>query len=216
MHYKYYSSNIIGCNNFLPSNIKEFIKVDLLNNKFRFKKSLWGKGNISLENKKNSHVSYNCGGKDFWITRKDEQEIEAPSIKILGDWFFQQGLLNYVKYSSNVFNLLDRKFNWSIHIVSYNNGGYYNWHSDLGSSILGDQNLFTFNYIIQSSSILKGGDMLYQEDKNKIIKINNQDNFMCVFPSYVQHAITPISSIDSKEVSFLDQRFSIQYWCSLE
>ena len=49
-------------------------------------------------------------------------------------------------------------------------------------------------------------------DDGKIITIPNQDNFMVVFPAYISHAITPLCTENNKDVSFLEQRFSIQFW----
>lgn len=38
------------------------------------------------------------------------------------------------------------------------------------------------------------------------------NNFMVVFPAYIPHAITPLYTESNKDVSFLEQRFSIQFW----
>ena len=39
---------------------------------------------------------------------------------------------------------------------------------------------------------------------------------MTLFPSYIPHCISPIYTDDNKDVAFLDQRFSIQFWVSLK
>jgi Rps23 Pro-64 3,4-dihydroxylase Tpa1-like proline 4-hydroxylase len=49
-------------------------------------------------------------------------------------------------------------------------------------------------------------------ENGKIIEVKNKNNFMVVFPSYIPHAITPLHSNDNKDVAFLEQRFSIQFW----
>jgi hypothetical protein len=49
-------------------------------------------------------------------------------------------------------------------------------------------------------------------DEGKIIEIPNQNNLMVLFPSYINHSITPLKSKDDKDVPFPQQRFSIQYW----
>ena len=47
------------------------------------------------------------------------------------------------------------------------------------------------------------------------IEIPNQNNLMVLFPSYINHSITPIKSKHDKDVAFAEQRFSIQYWVKL-
>ena len=87
--------------------------------------------------------------------------------------------------------------------MSYNNGGYYNWHTDT--------EYFTFNLILNQGDQLRGGDMMFMDD-GRVIEIPNQNNMMVVFPSYINHAITPLKSEDGNDVPFPQQRFSIQYW----
>ena len=53
-------------------------------------------------------------------------------------------------------------------------------------------------------------------DDNKIIEIKNKNNFMVVFPSYIPHSISPLYTDDKEDVSFLEQRFSIQFWIKLQ
>ena len=103
----------------------------------------------------------------------------------------------------NVFQLLKKKKTHKIHVMSYNNGGYYNWHTDT--------EYFTFNLILNQGDQLRGGDMMFMDD-GRVIEIPNQNNMMVVFPSYINHAITPLKSEDGNDVPFPQQRFSIQYW----
>ena len=56
--------------------------------------------------------------------------------------------------------------------------------------------------------------MLFMDD-GKIIAVDNQDNYMVCFPSFIPHAIKPVYTEDNKDVSFLEQRFSIQFWVRL-
>jgi Rps23 Pro-64 3,4-dihydroxylase Tpa1-like proline 4-hydroxylase len=104
-----------------------------------------------------------------------------------------------------MYEFLERELEWNIHVISYNNGGYYNWHKDTY-----DSNIFTFNLILNKPSSLKGGNMLFYD--KKLIEVENMNNFMVVFPAYVSHAITPLCTENNKDVSFLEQRFSIQFW----
>ena len=202
MNYKFYSSNIIGCKNFLPPIHLQDIRIELLNNRNNFQSSSWE--NKDLKTSDVQFFSEHCGGFDYWI-KWGKTLANNEKIMQLYKWFYQQGLQNFLESTNkkNVFNLLKRSKTHNIHVVSYNNGGYYNWHND--------SEIFTFNLILNEGNNLSGGDMLFMDD-GKIITIPNQDNFMVVFPGYIEHAITPVKSKDGKDVAFPQQRFSIQYW----
>ena len=203
MKYHNISENIIGCKEFIPSQEYDLILKDILNNRHLFNVPSW-------TNKKEL-FSEACGGLDFWISKDNEKEINAPTIKNLKGWFFHQGLFHYLaqRKEKNVFDLLYKNFEWDIHVISYNNKGYYNWHCD-GTK----NNLFTFNLIVNPHSSLLGGEQLFM-DKNDIIETPNEDNSLFIFPTYIPHAIKPLKSKNNKDVAFLEQRFSIQYWCRL-
>ena len=213
---KYYnlSKNIIACDNFLNTQNVDEIFTDFLNNRNRFNISSWDYSNKSKKEVIDVHktMTSKCGGLDFWIeweTAKNENSF----IGLLENWFFSEGFYFYInKDNYSVFQFLldntNRLF-WHIHVVSYNNKGFYNWHKDTSP-----KNLFTFNLVLQKSKKLKGGNMLFM-DQNKIIEVENKDNFMVVFPSFVPHAITPLYSENDEDVSFLEQRFSVQFWVGL-
>jgi len=200
---KYYnlSKNIIACDNFLPQQKVEELYSDILNNRQIFDIPNWTRSKELF--------SSACGGLDFWLENKT-QEDNNSFIESLHKWFVHQGLFYYVKdNASQVYEFLLRNLMWNIHVISYNNGGYYNWHKD---DI--NKNIFTFNLILNKGDSLKGGDMLFYD--NEIIEVKNKNNFMVVFPSYIPHAITPLYSKDKQDVPFLEQRFSIQFWVSLQ
>ena len=201
MNYYYLSSTIIACENFLPSYALNEIKIELLNNRAMFGLSEWNSGFEAY--------SSACGGEDYWINNhpsyKKAKDTNEKIVKLC-DWFLHQGLKFFAGQKTSVFNLLERKFEFDVHVISYNHGGYYNWHRDGKGS-----NLFTFNLILNEGNQLKGGEMLFMDD-NKIIKVPNKNNFMVVFPSYISHAIMPLYSEDKKDVAFAAQRFSIQHW----
>ena len=113
-----------------------------------------------------------------------------------------------IKDLLHLFKFLEqKKKTHKIHVISYNNGGYYNWHQD--------SEFYTFNLILNEGDELYGGDMLFMDD-GRTVEIPNQNNIMVVFPTYVHHAITPIKSRSGKDVPFPQQRFSIQYWTDLK
>ena len=206
MNYYNLSSSVIACENFIPDHIVNDIYTDFLNGRKSFNIPNWG--NRGKQNKNTA----DCEALDYWISYIDNTEYNL-NIKKLIDWFLHQGFSFYAeKNGCNMYNFLtltgrrERDLAWDIHVISYNNKGYYNWHTDSAKN-----NLFTFNLILNKSDKLLGGDMMFMED-GKIIKIKNKNNFMIVFPSYVPHAITPLHTVDDKDVAFLEQRFSVQFW----
>ena len=209
---KYYnlSKNIIACENFLPKNKVEELYTAFLNSRTQFDIPNWSKKNNSNQYQETSEFfSPTCGGFDFWIDWEEAKKCET-FITAASRWVLTQGLRHYTSENNlPFFSLLERNVEWNVHVISYNNGGYYGWHKDSSNS-----NLFTFNLIFNKGNKLKGGNMLFM-DEGKIIEVPNEDNFFCVFPSFISHAITPLYSEDNKDVSFLEQRFSLQFWTSL-
>jgi len=205
---KYYnlSKNIIACDNFLPQHKVDELYTELLNSRAFFKIPSWSASSTSSTSEL---FSEKCGGLDFWLQNKTEENNDN-FFESLHKWFLHQGLFYYMKdNASQVYEFLERDLVWNIHVISYNNGGYYNWHRDNPN-----KNIFTFNLILNKSDSLKGGDMLFYD--NETIEIENKNNFMTVFPSYIPHAITPLYSKNKQDVPFLEQRFSIQFWVSLQ
>tara|TARA_R110000796_G_scaffold77341_1_gene172729 strand:- start:2744 stop:3433 length:690 start_codon:yes stop_codon:yes gene_type:complete len=213
MNYYNLSSSIIACENYLPKGLIDNLYMDFLNNRGRFDTPNWSHRNTKpkyMVDEKGHNV--NCEALDYWINFKDNTEHDA-NIKQLVHWFLHQGFSSYIeKNGCPMYNFITlqgirtRDLAWDIHVISYNNDGYYNWHTDCSKN-----NLFTFNLILNKSNKLNGGNMMFMED-GKIIEVKNKNNFMVVFPSYIPHAITPLQSDDNKDVAFLEQRFSVQFW----
>ena len=191
------SKNIITCKNFLPKVMLDKIKIDLLNNRTRFDLPVWSDKTKNLFSEK-------CGGLDYWI-KAGEIPPHNAAITSLANWFYHQGFFEFVQNQGrqNAFNFLWKNKKHKIHVISYNDGGYYNWHRDTEH--------FTFNLVLNDGDELEGGDMLFM-DENGIVEIPNQNNLMVVMPTYISHSITPLKSKSGKDVAFTQQRFSIQYW----
>ena len=204
MNYHHITENVIGCYDFLPNKKVDDIYTDILNNRSKFNVPNWG-------SEKNENVSElyssKCGGLDYWIGWREKVE-NNKNIQSLNEWFLHQGLLRFTR-DKGVFELLQRNLDGDMHIISYNNGGYYNWHYDKMAG-----NIFTFNLVLHRGDSLQGGDMLFM-DNDRIVRVENKNNLMVLFPSYVPHSITPLYSNDSKNVPFMEQRFSIQTWLRL-
>ena len=126
-----------------------------------------------------------------------------------------------MKNGLNIFRYLVHDFwekkGYSIHIVSYGNNGYYNWHSDGGIYYngLGLPALWTFALtLIKDPSKVSGGDQLIME-KDKTIRIPLENNSLVIFPSYTFHSMTEIKSIDNNELPWENRRFNIQFWTTI-
>jgi len=197
VNYEYVSENIIICQNYLPSSILDLVKIDLLDNKTNFDLPMWS------DNTKN--FSEKCGGLDYWITSDQPTPPNNEAILGLEKWFYHHGLTSFIKHSGrlNSFQFLNRQLHHKIHVISYNHGGYYNWHLD--------SEHFTFNLVLNEGDELLGGNMLFM-DEGRIVEIPNQNNLMILMPTYIQHCVTPLRSKTGKDVPFPQQRFSIQYW----
>jgi hypothetical protein len=201
MDYKILSPNIIGCENFLPQNKIDLLYVDILNNKNKFKESQSLKENAL------------CGGDDFWNDEKFTKD--CPAINDLKNWFLHQGLIMFAARNNLLlFTILKYEISYKVHVVTYNNNGYYGWHTDGFGRGHGKGTIFTANLVLNKDKKLEGGDMLFM-DGTKSIKIENKNNFMIIFPSFIPHSITPLYSKDGKDVPFDSQRFSIQYWMQM-
>jgi hypothetical protein len=210
MKYKILSPNIIGCENFLPQDKVDLLYVDLLNNKNRFKGSQWLQGDGTMSS---SNANSLCGGDDFWSGEKFAENF--PSINSLKNWFLHQGLIMFAERNNLLlFTMLKYEITYAVHVVSYNNNAYYGWHTDRSERGPGRGNLFTANLILNKGNKLKGGNMLFM-DGAELIEIENKNNFMVIFPSFIPHSITPLYSKDGKNVTFDSQRFSIQYWIQM-
>jgi len=198
MNYEYASDNIIICKNFLPDTMLDLIKIDLLNNRVNFDLPVWSDNTKNLFSEK-------CGGLDYWIEIDKHIPPNNKAILDLEKWFYHQGLYSYIDNHGrlNSFQFLKKQKEHKIHVISYNNGGYYNWHQD--------SEHFTFNLVLTEGEELSGGNMLFM-DEGGIVEIPNQNNLMILMPSFIQHCVTPLRSKTGKDVSFPQQRFSIQYW----
>ena len=214
MVYDFVTPNIIKCNNFLPPTTANKVWEDILNTKDKFHIPEWGKPEQKEKVVVNTkeHYSHLCGGTDWW----DEY---APTIAKLPDWILHQGLISFIHEQSpkTTFSFIPKfAWLWSVHLICYNRGGYYNWHQDhvtylrTGSRMerQAHNNLFTANIVLQQPSSLKGGEALFMDDG--IHEEPHKNNTMYLFPSYIPHAVKVLEG--EEDVSFEKQRFSVQFW----
>ncbi len=90
MNYYNLSSNIIACDNFLPSKQIEDLYIDFLNYRKNFDIPSWN----DTKKQTKEFLSEKCGGLDFWINWNELSK--TPSfIECLDKWFLHQGLFFY-------------------------------------------------------------------------------------------------------------------------
>ena len=197
MNYKILSPNIIGCENFLPQDKVDLLYVDLLNNKNKFRRSQWQNEKGEMHH---GSDSASCGGDDFW---NDEGFAkDCPYIDALKEWFLHQGLVFFAeRHNLHLFTLLKYNVSYNVHVVGYNNNAYYGWHTDGSKHGPGKGTIFTVNLVLNKSNELTGGNMLFM-DGTELIEVENKNNFMAIFPSFIPHSITPVCSKDGKDVPF--------------
>ena len=210
MKYSWASENVVICENYLPEHMIDGLYTDFTKYKDKFNIPQWS--NTDTGTQFNEQQSHKCNGLDFWINHQNLDEFKDSTIVSLDKWFFHQGLYYFIEQTkqNSIFSFLNRKkFKWTIHIIRYNKGGYYNWHYDIG-----EDSIFTFNLVLQKSKKLQGGHQLFMDGDGDTIEVDTPHNILSVFPSYIPHAVTPIEADD--EVQFDMERFSLQYWVSLE
>lgn len=222
MNYQFLTPNILHSDNFLPVQVIDELYTTFENIESRFIAPQWAsasQGQLSANQTSYAH----CGGKDFWYQGNEFQDPTYASITNLQRWFFSQGFDAFIRKSNpNVFQFmgpLDKKL-CGVHAVTYNNGGYYNWHVDNLVFVNGEKrkrkNYFTFTLtLMRDYEQCTGGDQLLMDD-GRVVNIPLGHNIMTVFPSYIHHAMNPMIARDNKELAFLDQRFNLQFWVTLE
>ncbi|MBI86382.1 MAG: hypothetical protein CMJ81_24555 [Planctomycetaceae bacterium] len=222
MNYQLITPNVLHNDNFLPIQVVDDLYATFEKIESRFIEPQWesaAQGQLSA-----NYTSYaHCGGKDFWFQRDEFQDPTYAAITNLKHWFFSQGFDTFVRRSNpNVFQFmgpLDKKL-FGVHAVAYNHGGYYNWHVDNLVFVNGEKtkrkNYFTFSLtLMRNYKQCTGGDQLIL-DGGKVITVPLGHNVLTVFPSYIHHAVSHVIAPDNKEMAFLDQRFNLQFWVTLE
>lgn len=167
-----------------------------------------------------------CAGRDLWFPymRKDASGNSRPFVpplmyEILERFMLHQGVMDFCRGAENdVFRLLpNQELDGKMHIVSYGNGGYYNWHRDHtlpgGPYLYGEspprKTMFTLSLCLCWHDSMTGGDLLFMKD-NRTFKEPFLHNSMTIFPSTVAHAATRVEM--SGEERWDTRRISCQFW----
>jgi len=75
--------------------------------------------------------------------------------------------------------------------IYYDNGGHYNWHSDIGLQT--NYRKISMSLQLSTPEEYKGGKLEFNLGSN-IIEANNQVGSLTLFPSYLLHRVTPVVS----------------------
>lgn len=216
---------LIWSENFLPRSVVKSIFDDMNNIKQYFGTPVWKFGDgatkassttTDYEITKNN-LNHLCWGSDVWLP--DENIPAGYALSNLDKFFFHQGILQFMKTcKSREFQLGGRYgLTGRTHIISYGNGGYYNWHTDdgvYGKSIHGKDiamtPVFTMSYtLVQDESLIKGGSQLFMHE-GKCYEYPLKNNFLCIFPSRLHHACSEV--ICDPAMPWENNRFNIQIW----
>jgi hypothetical protein len=216
---------IIWSENFLPRAVVKSIFDDMNNIKQYFGTPVWKFGDgatkannttTDFETTKNN-LNHLCWGSDVWLP--DPNIPAGYALSNLDKFFFHQGILQFMRTCKNREFQLGGRYGLTgrTHIISYGNGGYYNWHTDdgvYGTSIFGKEiamtPVFTMSYtLVQDESLIKGGSQLFMHE-GKCYEYPLKNNFLCIFPSRLHHACSEV--ICDPAMPWENNRFNIQIW----
>jgi hypothetical protein len=166
-----------------------------------------------------------CSGKDIWfpleLSNTDDIKVCVPKLiyEIVENYLFHQGILEFAQRAKwSVFRLLPQQSaDGRMHIITYGDGDYYNWHKDHslgeGAFIYGKSprrnNMFTMSMNFCTNTNMKGGDLLFMHN-NKTVEIPFLHNSLSIFPSTMYHAATNIQM--NEKDNWLNRRISCQFW----
>ena len=216
---------IITSENFLPRQLVEDCFNDMYDAKQYFGVPSWRFGdnydgdqdmasNDVSNPDSNKHL---CWGSDLWIP--DANIPVGPFLGNLERWFHHQGITRFMsECRSRELQLGGRMpLTGRTHIISYGDGGYYNWHADdfvAGLSIHGKDiattPLFTISYtLVRDESLIEGGSQLFMHE-GKTFEFPLKNNFLCIFPSRMFHACSEVKC--DPNMPWENNRFNLQIW----
>jgi len=132
---------------------------------------------------------------DFNETTDDIRRSEIAWLEYNEDssWIYER-LGEYV-------NIANSEMGWNFDLsgmfediqysIYYDNGGHYNWHSDIGLQT--NYRKISMSLQLSTPEEYKGGKLEFNLGSN-IIEANNQVGSLTLFPSYLLHRVTPVVS----------------------
>lgn len=216
---------IIWAENFLPRMIVDSLFQDIYNIKQYFGNPVWRFGDgVSRDQDvytdpdlTKSQQNHLCWGSDIWLP--DPNISTGYTLGNLQKFFFHQGILQFMSQCKSREFQLGARYGLTgrNHIISYGNGGYYNWHSDdgvyglaLNGKDVAMTPVFTMSYtLVKDESLLEGGSQLFMYN-GKCYEYPLKNNFLCIFPSRLFHACSEVKC--SPDLPWENNRFNLQIW----
>jgi len=136
---------------------------------------------------------------------KDGSSFRNSNVTWIKDW---SELENYI---INIIKPVNQKY-WGFNLTKfeplqyslYNEGDYYDWHSDQHGSKYADGMIRKLSFAINLNDDYEGGEFevatlsgAKELPKINVMNLNKEDNLskgsMVVFPSYIWHRVTPVT-----------------------
>lgn len=83
-------------------------------------------------------------------------------------------------------------FDESAQVARYDAGAHFDWHADIGAGVAAARRKLTV--VVQLSVPDYDGGMLEVRPSNAVMQADRARGMACVFPSYVLHRVTPVTS----------------------
>ncbi len=74
-------------------------------------------------------------------------------------------------------------------IATYDSGGHYGWHMDIGQGIYGNRK-FSMSLQLSDGQDYDGGDLQFRARTEPVLR---ERGSLIVFPSYLEHRVTPVT-----------------------
>ena len=104
------------------------------------------------------------------------EEDNNSFIESLHQWLIHRGIFFYTENKgSEVYKLLARKLQWDIHVICYNNGGYYNWHKDEKNSNIVQDFILDFAAKTRCLLIYVTHDNNFANKAKSVLEISNRN-----------------------------------------
>lgn len=97
-----------------------------------------------------------------------------------------------------------QSFTKKIQFTKYEKGGHYDWHTDYNP--VGYEHS-TCSIVIQLNDIYTGGNLLYMDTDDNIIKFEKGIGNIFIFPSNTNHKVTPVLT---------GIKYSLVFWLNLK
>lgn len=220
---------IITAEDFLPRRLVDNIQQEMYDIREYFGTPSWRFGDFTMRDSEmtggtditvsdNNHL---CWGNDIWLP--DENVPSGFHLNNLDKFFYHQGIIRFMSEClSREFQLANRfPLHGRTHIISYGNGGYYNWHDDgfvagitnTGKNIA-QTPLYTVSYtLVRDESLIEGGSQLFMHE-GKTFEYPLKNNFLCIFPSRMFHACSEVKC--DPDMPWENNRFNIQMWTAAD